>query len=258
MSDRVAGKVAVITGATGGLGEGIAKLLAAEGASVVISGRRAEEGEAVVRQITDGGGEAFFHRADVGTEEDCLSLIQVARSRYGRLDILVNNAAALAQHPFDEITVQQWDEAYAANVRGPFLLSRAAVALMREQDSGGSIVNIGTTMVYRGGNLDRLAYSSSKGALLALTKAMAGGLLKDRIRVNWVIVGWMATPQEVALRNQTHGDGNAFLQETGEKRPMGRHETPEDIAGGVLYLCSDEASHVTGTELNISGGLYIG
>ncbi len=86
---------------------------------------------------------------------------------------------------------------------------------------------------------------------------MAAALLKDKIRVNWVIVGWMATPQEVALRDRTHGGGEAYLQETGEKRPLGRHETPEDIAAGVLYLASDEGSHVTGCELNISGGLFI-
>lgn len=261
MSDnggRVAGKVAVITGATGGLGEGIAQLLAAEGASVVVSGRRDEEGEAVAQKIRDEGGEAHFHRADIGREEDCLSLIQAAREKYGRLDILVNNAAALAQHPYDEITVEQWDAAYAANVRGPFLCSREAVKIMREQgDGGGSIINVGTTMAYRGGNLDRIAYSTSKGALLTLTKVMAGALLKDCIRVNWVIVGWMATPQEMALRDRTHGDGEQFLRETGEKRPMGRHETPEDIAAGVLYLVSDEAAHVTGCELNVSGGLWI-
>ncbi len=94
-------------------------------------------------------------------EADCLALVQAAKEQFGRLDILVNNAAALAQHPFDEITVEQWDAAYAANVRGPFVCSRAAAPLMREQ-GGGSIINIGTTMAYRGGNLDRIAYSSSK------------------------------------------------------------------------------------------------
>jgi NAD(P)-dependent dehydrogenase (short-subunit alcohol dehydrogenase family) len=131
---------------------------------------------------------------------------------------------------------------------------------MRERGEGGSIINIGTTMVYRGGgsgSLDRIAYSCSKGALLTMTKVMAGALLGDRIRVNWVTVGWVATPQEVALRDRTHGDGTAFLEEAGPKRPMGRHETPEDIAAGVLFLASDESSHVTGCELNISGGLKI-
>lgn len=256
MNHRFTSKVAVITGSTGGMGAAIAKRLAAEGASVVVSGRRADEGDAVARRIVADGGKAVFQQADMGREVDCLSLIQAAKDQFGRLDILVNNAAALAQRPFDEITPEEWDAAYAVNVRGPFLCSRAAIPLMREQ-GGGAIINIGTTMAYRGGSLDRLAYSSSKGALLTLTKAMAGALAKDLIRVNWVIVGWVATPQEVALRNDTHGDGAAFLEETGEKRPMGRHETPEEIAAGVAYLASDEASHVTGAQLNISGALWM-
>uniref|UniRef100_A0A6J4IUG4 3-oxoacyl-[acyl-carrier protein] reductase n=1 Tax=uncultured Armatimonadetes bacterium TaxID=157466 RepID=A0A6J4IUG4_9BACT len=256
MGDRMSGKVAVITGSTGGLGEGIARRLAAEGARVVVSGRRAEEGEAVARGIAEAGGEAFFRRADVAREEDCVGLIEAAHERFGRLDVLVNNAAALAHHPFEELSTEQWDAAYAANVRGPMLLSRASIPHMRA-GGGGSIINIGTTMAYRGGNLERIAYSSSKGALLTLTKVMAGALVKDHIRVNWVIVGWIATPQEVALRDRTHGDGDAFLKEMSEKRPMGRLETPDDIAAGVLYLASDESSHVTGGELNISGGLMI-
>jgi NAD(P)-dependent dehydrogenase (short-subunit alcohol dehydrogenase family) len=258
---RAAGKVAVVTGATGGLGEAIARRLAAEGASVVVSGRREDEGQAVARSIEAGGGKAAFVRADIGQEQDCLDLIRAAQERYGRLDILVNNAAALAHHPFDELTVEQWDAAYAANVRGPMLLSRAALPLMKANGSetGGVIINIGTTMAYNfsGGHLNRLAYTSSKAALLAMTRSLAAALAPDHIRVNWVIVGWVATPQEVALRDRTHGDGEKFLDETGAKRPMGRHETPEEIAAGVLYLCSDEASHVTGCELNISGALKV-
>jgi NAD(P)-dependent dehydrogenase (short-subunit alcohol dehydrogenase family) len=255
MGDRVAGKVAVVTGSTGGIGEGIAKRLAAEGAAVVVSGRRAVEGERVVREIVEAGGRAVFRRADMEREEDCLALIAAAAEHFGGLDVLVNCAADLGHCPFEEMTCEQWDRTYAVNVRGPFLCCRAAVPLMRAR-GGGSIVNIGTGMAYRG-SLDRLAYATSKGALLTLTKALAGALLKDLIRVNWVIVGWVASPQEIAYRTETHGDGEAFLKETGEKRPMGRHETPEDIAAGVLYLASDESSHVTGCELNISGGIRI-
>jgi NAD(P)-dependent dehydrogenase (short-subunit alcohol dehydrogenase family) len=256
-AERFAGKVAVVTGSTGGLGEGIARRLASEGASVVISGRRDDEGEAVARRIAEEfGGRAFFHRADVGVPSDCDALIAAAAERFGRVDVLVNNAAALAQHEFDEITPEQWDAAFAANVRGPFLLSRAVVPHLRAQ-GGGSIINIGTGMAYRGGALDRVAYSASKGALLTLTKNLAAELIRDRIRVNWIIVGWLATPQELALRDQTHGDGEKYLRESGERRPLGRHEVPEDIAAGAAYLASDDGSHVTGCELNITGGLRI-
>ncbi len=255
MSGRVAGKVALVTGSTGGIGEAIAHRFAQEGAAVVVSGRRTEEGERVARAVGEAGGRALFYQADVSDEAACLGLIAAAQEQFGGVDILVNNAAALAHHPFHEITREQWEAAFAANVWGPFVLSRAAIPLMQER-GGGSIVNIGTCHAYRG-NPDRIAYGSSKGALLTLTKTLAASFLADRIRVNWVTVGWVASPQEVALRNQTHGDGEAHLRATGEKRPLGRHETPEDIAAGVLYLASDESSHVTGCELNISGGLRI-
>jgi NAD(P)-dependent dehydrogenase (short-subunit alcohol dehydrogenase family) len=255
MCGRLTGKAAIVTGATGGVGEGIARRLAAEGASVVVSGRRTEPGERVAQEIVQAGGVAAFVRADVGAPEDCVALVAAARERFGRLDILVNNAADLAPYDFDALTCEQWDAAFHANVRGPMLLAREAIPAMREA-GGGSIVNIGTCMAYRG-PLDRIAYACSKGALLTLTKSLAGALLQDRIRVNWIVVGWVASPQEIEYRTKTHGDGERYLQETGARRPLGRHETPEDIAAGVLYLVSDDGSHVTGCELNISGGIRI-
>ena len=253
MGNRVQDKVAVITGSTSGVGEGIARGLAAEGAQVVISGRNEVEGARIVAEIEDTGGKAIFHRADISSETDCLALISRAVGHYGKLDILVNCAAALAQHNFDEMTVDEWDYAYAANVRGPFILSRAAIPFFRKQ-GGGNIVNIGTCMGW-GGPPERIAYSTSKGALLNLTHSLARGFIHDKIRVNWITVGWVASPHEIALRDKTHGDGKKFLDEHSDKRPLGRHETPEDIAAGVLYLVSCDGSHVTGCELNISGGI---
>ena len=125
-----------------------------------------------------------------------------------------------------------------------------------QRQGGGCIINIGSTLAYRG-SLERLAYSCSKGALLSMTKVMARSLLQDKIRVNWVTVGWVATPGEIVLRNQTHGDGLVYLEGRSQQAPMGRLETVEDIAAGVVYLTSDAASHVTGCELNVSGGLWI-
>ena len=258
MGTRMIGKVAVVTGSTGGIGEGIARQLAAEGASVVVSGRRSELGERVAHEIRDDGGQATFVRADIASEPDCVGLIQAALDQYGRLDVLVNNAAHLGRMPFEELTPEFWDQVFAVNVSGPLFCCREAIPPMRKQ-GGGSIINIGTTVVYWGdaGNLGRLAYACSKGALLTMTKALARGLLADRIRVNWVTVGWVVTPGEIALRDKSEGDGQAFLQRIGERAPLGRLETVEDIAAGVAYLASDEASHVTGCELNISGGLWI-
>ena len=258
MDNRMSAKVAVVTGSTGGIGEGIARRLAAEGASVVVSGRRVGLGERVAREIREDGGQAVFVRADVASEPDCVELIRAALEHFCRLDVLVNNAAHFGRVPFEELSAEFWTQVFAVNVGGALFCSREAIPVMRQQ-GGGSIVNVGTTMVYRGDseNLARLSYASSKGALLTMTKAMARALLGDRIRVNWVTVGWVATPGEIALRDHMCGDGKGFLQEVSEHAPMGRLQTVEETAAGVAYLASDEASHVTGCELNISGGLWI-
>jgi NAD(P)-dependent dehydrogenase (short-subunit alcohol dehydrogenase family) len=252
---RLKGRVAVVTGSTGGMGEGIARRLAAEGAAVVLSGRRAELGEMAANSIAASGGQAEFIRADVSVEANCIHLIQAAVERFGRLDILVNNAAITPQEAPGEQSAELWDEVFAVNLRGAFLCSREAIPVMRGQ-GGGRIINIGSTVPMRGG-LDRLAYGSAKGALLTMTKMMARGLVRDHILVNWIAVGWVATPGEVALRNEVYGDGPAYLEEVGKKAPLGRLETVEEIAAGVAYLASEDASHITGCELNISGGLFI-
>ncbi len=230
-------------------------MLAAEGAAVIVSGRRVEQGEQVAREIREWGARALFVRADVASESDCAALIQAAVDHFGRLDVLVNNAAIFPSVPLMEMTSELWDQVFAINARGAFHCSRFAIPPMRQQ-GGGAIINIGSTLAYRARG-DRLAYACSKGALLTMTKALAQELLPDRIRVNWVTVGWVATPGEIKLRNQTHGDGLAYLEELSRQTPLGRLETVEDIAAGVVYLASDEASHVTGCELNLSGGLWI-
>jgi len=255
MTQRLTGKVAIVTGSTSGIGEGIAVRLASEGAAMIVTGPVEAPGQLVVEQIHQLGGQAIFVRADLISEADCAALIQAAVDHYGRLDVLVNNAGIYPHTEFEQITLAEWDQVFAVNLRGPFLCCRAAVPRMRQQ-GGGSIVNIGTTLAYRG-RLNRLAYSCSKSALLALTKTLARELAHDRIRANWITVGWVATSGEIELRNQTHGDGESYLRQQSEQRPFGRLETPEDIAAGVVYLASDEASHVTGCELNISGGLWM-
>ncbi|HEY64089.1 MAG TPA: SDR family oxidoreductase [Caldilineae bacterium] len=255
MSIGLQGKVAIVTGSTAGIGEGVARRLAAEGAAVVVSGRRTKRGEKVAREIREAGGQAIFVRADVAHEADCAALVQSAVDHFGRLDILVNNAAIFPSVPMEEMTTKLWDQVFAINVRGAFYCCRYAIPPMRQQ-GGGAIINIGSTLAYRG-SLDRLAYACSKGALLSMTKVLARALLQDRIRVNWITVGWVITPGEIELRNQIHGDGLAYLEERSRQAPLGRLETVEDIAAGVAYLASDEASHVTGCELNISGGLWI-
>lgn len=254
---KLAGKVAIITGSTRGLGEGTARLMAAEGAAVVVSGRNAAEGRQVAESICAAGGEAVFVPADLSDPQACVDLVETAVHKFGKLDVLVNNAAIFPSTPLDEVTAEQWDQVYALNVRAPFLCSRAAIGPMRAQ-GGGVIINIGSVTAYQTAPiLDRLVYGTSKAALLAMTKKMAHGLLADRIRVNWVTVGWIATPGEIALRDGTTGDGQHFLQQIAAQAPLGRLETVEETAAAVLYLATDEAAHVTACELNISGGLHI-
>lgn len=255
MNAMLVDKVAIVTGSTGGIGEGIARRLAVEGMAVVISGRRAEEGERVAGEISGSGGQALFVGTDVACEADCARLIQTTLDRFGRLDVLINNAAIFPQTPLEELTVELWDQVFATNVRGALLCCQHAIPPMRQQ-GGGAIINIGSTLAYRS-SIERLAYACSKGALLTMTKILARALLSDRIRVNWVTVGWVITPGEITLRDQMHGDGLAYLLEKSHAAPLGRLETVEDIAAGVAYLASDEASHVTGCELNISGGLWV-
>ncbi len=252
---RLQGRVAVVTGSTGGLGEGIARRLAAEGAGVVVSGRRTEQGERVAQSLRDGGAGAAFIRANVAVESECVGLIRGALEQLGRLDILVNNAAITPAEPPDRLSVEVWDQAFAINARGAFLCAREAIPVMRRQ-GGGRIINIGTSVPFRG-RIERLAYACSKGALLTMTKILARELVSDRILVNWITVGWVPTPMEIELRDRLHGDGRAFLEKKARQAPLGRLETVEDIAAGVAYLASDEASHVTGGELNITGGLWI-
>jgi len=250
-------KVCVVTGSTGGIGEGIARRLATEGFSIVVSGRRRAKGEEIARQITNQGGTACFLPADMTGPEACLSLIEAAADRYGRLDVLVNNAGIFPIAEIEDTTVEIWDRVFATNVRGPFLCAQAAIPHLRKQ-GGGCIVNIGSTTPFRAGG-DRVAYAASKGALLFMTKTLARALLNDKIRVNWVAVGWVATEGEIELRSQhaSSGTGQEFLDKISAEAPLGRLETVEDIAAGVAYLVSDDASQVTGCELNISGGLWI-
>lgn len=255
MGTRVSGKVAIITGSTRGIGEGIARGLAAEGATVIISGPNANEGEQVAYEIAQTGQHALFIAVDVTDSVGCTQLIHTALDHYGRLDVLVNNAGIFPSASLEDTTPELWDQVFAVNVRGAFLCCRAAIPIMQQQ-GGGVIINIGSTLPYQG-KIDRVAYATSKGALLTLTRVLAQSYAPSRIRVNWITVGWVATPGEVAVRNTIHQDALAFLDERSQEAFFGRLETPEDIAAGIVYLASDEASHVTGCELNISGGRWI-
>ncbi len=248
---RVDGKVAIVTGGATGIGQGIAILLAREGARVVLAGRTTQWGEATAATICDQGAEALFHRTDVTRETECEGLVRRTVAEYGGLDILVNNAGIFPRATLEETTEALWDEILAVNLKGAFFCCKHAVPEMRRR-AGGAIVNIGSSNAYIGG-ANLFAYSVSKGGLITLTRNLARALARDRIRVNYVNPGWVITTKEIEIQ-MLEGHDADWLAEAGRRIPLGRHQEPEDPAYAVLYLASDEANQVTGEVINIDGG----
>ena len=208
---RLPDRIAVITGSTAGMGEGIARLFAEEGAHLVISGRDETKGEAVAQSILEQGGQAIFCRADVSLEADCRALVDATVERYGRIDVLVNNVGLSTRGTIEDTTVELWDRLFATNVRSAFICMQQAVRYMKEQRRG-SIINIGSVNAYIG-EPKLMAYSASKGALMTLTKNTASYLNRYRIRVNQLNVGWTDTPNEHRVKTQEEGKGGDWIEE---------------------------------------------
>lgn len=245
---RVHGKVCVVTGSTSGIGEGIARDLAAEGAAVVVSGRREALGQAVAAALREAGGEATFCRCDVTQPDDCAALVDAACKRYGRVDAVIHNAGIAKRGTVVDTSLDDWQTVMATNVTAAFLLAKSAVPVM-QANGGGSLVMIGsahTVMPKR--NL--AAYCASRGALLMLTKQMAIEYIGDRIRCNLVNPGWVDTPGERALLANL-GHPPDVLDVAARSNPFGRLLTPQDIAIVVTYLCSDASALVTGSVFDV-------
>ncbi len=245
---RLEGKVALISGGSRGQGAVEAKLFAQEGARVVLGDILDEEGKRVEREITDMGCEAVYVHLDVTSEEDWAKAIATTETKFGKLDVLVNNAGvSIGKRGIEDTTVDHWDHIMEVNVKGVFLGTKCAIPAMRRA-GGGSIINISSTagIVAIGRSA---AYNATKGAVRVFSKATAIQHAKDRIRCNSVHPGPIDTPFLQELM-----DNPVLLQERLKKVPLGRIGTPEDVAYGVLYLASDESSYVTGSELVIDGG----
>lgn len=257
MPGRVQGKVAIVTGGGTGIGQGIAVLLAREGAKVVVANRNASTGEETVRLAREAGsasgnsGTATFHPTDVSREADCRALVEVAVSQFGRVDVLVNNAGIFPRATLEETSEELWDQIFAVNLKGVFFCCKYAMPVMREH-GGGSVINIGSINAYVGGG-NLFAYSISKGGLLTLTRNLAASWARHRVRVNFLNPGWVITPGEVRVQG-LEGHGADWLEQQGQRMPLGRMQTPEDAAWGALYLASDESAMVTGQALNVDGG----
>ena len=243
---RLDGKVALISGGARGQGEVEAKLFAKEGAKVVFGDILDDEGRQVEAAIRQAGGEATYVHLDVTEEADWQEAVQTAVSAYGKLDVLVNNAGILRRDGIEETSKELWDTILAVNATGVFLGTKYAIPEMRKA-GGGSIVNISSIsgMIALGGP----AYNASKGAVRVFTKVTAVHHAGDNIRCNSVHPGPVRTP----MTESTYSDPDMLAQRL-QSMPLGRIGTSEDIAYGVLYLASDEAAYVTGSELVIDGG----
>jgi NAD(P)-dependent dehydrogenase (short-subunit alcohol dehydrogenase family) len=248
---RVAGKVAIVTGGNAGIGRASAELLAREGATVVVASRTAESGLETSRLIEQSGGQALYLQTDVSQERDCVALVAETVRRFGRLDVLVNNAAIYPRASLGETTVAFWREIMATNLEGPFVLCREAVPRMLE-GGGGSIVNVGSFNGLAGG-ANLVAYSVAKGGLLTLTRNIAGAYARQNIRVNYLIPGWNITETEKVVQAR-EGHDAAWLADAEARQPGGRFSVPSDAAYAILWLASDESIFVNGAIINTDGG----
>src|SRR5574341_865459 len=247
--NRLRDKVAVITGSGAGMGEGIARLFAEEGARVVVSGRDEEKGRAVTEDIVSQGAQAIFIRADVSTEADCRALIDRTVEHFGQIDALINNVGLSTRSTIEDTTVELWDKLFATNVRSAFICMQQAVKYMKERRRG-SIINIGSVNAYIG-EPKLMAYSATKGAMMVLTKNTASYLNRYRIRVNQLNVGWTNTPNEHRVKMEEESKGANWLEEAEKTRPFGRLLLPRDIAMAALYFASDESELITGSVLDL-------
>ena len=247
MKDQFAGKVAIVTGGTQGLGETIARLLAERGAAgLVISGRNQERGDAVARDISGGGCRTEFVAGDLGDMQSVRAVAARADETFGRVDVLVNAAAITDRGTLLDTSPELFDAMFAVNVRAPFFLMQDAAKIMIRERIEGSMINI-LSMSAHGGQPFIIAYCGSKGALATLTKNAAFSLLKNRIRVNGLNIGWMDTPGEHRIQKEYHGAEGDWLRRAEAGQPFGRLLKPTEVARAVAYLASTESGMMTGS-----------
>jgi 2-dehydro-3-deoxy-D-gluconate 5-dehydrogenase len=242
------GRVAAVTGGNGGIGLGMAKGLAAAGAAVVVAARNIEKGEAAAAMLAASGARSAFIALDVADEGSCREMIKKTAARFGRLDILINNAGTSIRKPPETYTATEWHTVLDTNLTGALFCSQAAYPAMKEA-GGGKIINIGSMFSIFGSGY-AAAYAASKGALVQLTKSLAAAWAKDNIQVNAVLPGWIDTELTRDARRQVAGLHDRVLART----PAGRWGAPEDLAGIAVFLAAPASDFVTGAAIPVDGG----
>ncbi|MEO8500186.1 MAG: 3-oxoacyl-ACP reductase FabG [Vicinamibacteria bacterium] len=248
MNLRSDGKIAIVTGASRGIGRGIALALAASGATVVCAARDFARLEAVVAEITAAGGKASAHTVDVSSRESIEALIAATVAAHGRIDILVNNAGITRDTLLLRMKPADWDDVIATNLTSVFISTQAVMKPMLKQRAG-SIINIGS-VVGLTGNAGQANYAAAKAGLIGFSKSVAREVASRGIRVNVIAPGFIETDMTAAMPEAAK---QALLATV----PLGRTGSPADIAGLVVYLASDAAAYVTGQTLSVDGGFHM-
>jgi 3-oxoacyl-[acyl-carrier protein] reductase len=251
MTDKLKGRVAIVTGGGHGIGKAYATRLASEGAKIVIAELDEKAGHAVAQELNAAGYEALAVRTDVSDPASVENMAVATVERFGRIDILVNNAAIFAtvpmsRSPFDQITIDEWDLMMNVNVKGPWLASRAVIPQMREQGYG-KIINISSSTSIKG-SPSRIHYVTSKAGILGFTKTLANEVGKDNICVNCIAPG-------STLSEESPDEGILKMRaDAASVRALKRVQTPDDLTGAVLFFASTDSDFITGQTLVVDGG----
>ena len=244
---RLEGKTALVTGAARGIGAAVARLFASEGARVALSDVLVDPGQQVTAEVVDAGGAAMFLEQDVSSEHDWERVVDAVVNRFGGLDVLVNNAGIYERNTVEELDLETWKRVMEVNAEGVFLGAKACIPAMR-RSGGGSIVNMSSVSSMKG-SLWSTAYHASKGAVAAFTRSAALQYGRFGIRVNSVHPGAIATD----MLDEVFA-GSEVRHTRLDNLPLRREGTAEEVAKVVLFLASDDASYITGTEVRVDGG----
>ena len=251
---RLKDKVSIITGAGSGMGRVAALRFAAEGSRVVVADNQRAAAEETVRQVKAAGGEAWPSDVDISVEADAKAMVDIAIQKYGRVDVLYNNAGIMPQadHSVIDTPVEAWDQVMAVNVRGVYLACKYAIPHMVERHSG-SIINVSSFVAVLGCSVPQDAYTASKGAVLALTRSLAVQFAPHGVRTNAILPGPVETPLllEWLLKDE------AAKQLRLARNPTGRFGKPDEVVALAVYLASDESAWTNGASLVIDGGISV-